>query len=347
VKTYHLFLLGFGTIGRALSRLLQEKQPLLRDAYDVAFSVTAVVTRRHGVALGLGGLDPVELLRAGEAGGKIGKRMWEPAALANLLKESAADILVEITPTGRMTGEPAITNIRTALQSGAHAVTANKGPVAFAYRELRDLAERVGRRFLFEATVMDGTPVFSLQREALPAARIAGFRAVLNSTTNYLITQMETGMDFEEAVQQAQAVGIAETDPLADVDGWDAAFKVAALANVWMGATLTPQAVDRTGIGGLDPAAVRRARAEGRPYKLVCRAARTPDGIAASVRPEQIPLEDPLAAARGTATVLYLETDTLPGLIIGGTEPSPKTTAYGLLSDLLSIARGEGYPPNS
>jgi homoserine dehydrogenase len=342
MQTFKLFFLGFGTVGRALLRLLAEKQSFLRETYDVSFPAAAVATRRHGMALDPGGLDPAGLLQRSDAGGRIGERNFDALHLKRLLAESGADILIELTPTDRENGEPAISHIRAALDSRVHAVTANKGPVAFAYHTLRDQARKAERRFLFESVVMDGTPVFSLQREALPAARILGFRGILNSTTNYLIARMAEGMDFEEAVGAAQAVGIAETDPLADVDGWDAAFKVAALVNVWWGAALEPSAVKRQGIGKLAPADIRRARSEGRPYKLVCRAERTERGVAASVGPEQVDADDPLAAVGGTGTMLILKTDTLPGVIIGGSEPSPATTAYGLLSDLLCIARSGG-----
>jgi homoserine dehydrogenase len=347
MKTYNLCFLGFGTIGRALMRLLQEKQALLQETYAASFRLAGVATRRHGCAWNPAGLDPAEFLRLGDSGERIGKFSFEEAGLESLLEDSQADILVEVTPTAREDGDPAISHIRNALRGGRHVVTANKGPVAFAYRELRDLARRAGRRFLFEATVMDGTPVFSLQRETLPAERIMGFRAILNSTTNYLLTRMEKGMDFEEAVQAAQTVGIAETDPLADVEGWDAVLKVAALVNVMMDFPLAPGAVARQGIGILDPAEVRRAREDGRPFKLVCRAVRTASGVAGSVRPEQVSMDDPLASIGGTGTILFLETDSLPGLIIGGTAPSPKTTACGLLSDLLTIVRGEGFSPVS
>jgi homoserine dehydrogenase len=341
MKTYKLFFLGFGTIGRAVMRLLLEKDVLLRETYGAVFQPTAVVTRRHGVAVDPAGLDGSEILRLAEAGAGIGKQPFDEAGLAELLRESQADILLENTPTERTGGGPAAAHIRAALRAGMHAVTANKGPVAYAYRELRDLARSAGRRFLFEATVMDGTPVFSLFREALPAVRVDGFRAVLNSTTNYLLTRMEEGLDFEEAVVAAQAIGIAETDPMADVDGWDATLKVAILANVLMDYPLRVEEIAREGLSGLDPRAVRRARAEGRPFKMVCTAKRTAAGVSASVRPEQVDAGDPLASVRGTATVLRLETDTLPGLIVGGSEPSPRTTAYGLLSDILRIARDD------
>jgi homoserine dehydrogenase len=347
MKTYNLFFLGFGTIGRALARLLLEKDSLLRETYNVAFQATAAATRRHGIVVNPGGLDLTDLLRRSDSGDAIGAQSFDPAGLEKLLKDSGADILVEITPTDRESGEPAASHIRRALSGGLHAVTANKGPVAYAYRELRDLAQAAGKRFLFESAVMDGTPVFSLQREALPAARVLGFRAILNSTTNYLLTRMEKGMDFEEAVQAAQGVGIAETDPMADIDGWDAALKVAALVNVWMDHPLKPDSIQRQGIGILDPADIRCARSEGRPFKLICRAARTAQGVSASIRPEQVAADDPLASVGGTGTMIRLETDVLPGLIIGGSAPGPATTAYGLLSDLLRIARDEGCSPVS
>jgi homoserine dehydrogenase len=344
MKTHRLLFVGFGTIGRALIRLLQERETALRETYGAILQTTAVVTRRHGIALDPGGLDMTAILRLAESGLRIGDRSPEQTPLEETLRASKADILLENTPTDRWTGEPAASHILAALQSGLHVVTANKGPVAHAYRELRDLAHSTGRRFLFEATVMDGTPVFSLFRETLPAVQVNGFRAILNSTTNYLLTRMEEGLDFEEAVQAAQTVGIAETDPMADVDGWDAVLKVAILANVLMDYPLRLEEIAHEGMGGLDPRAVRLAHADSRPFKLVCRAHRTEAGLSASVRPEQLSAGDPLASVRGTATMLCLETDVLPGLIVGGGEPSPRTTAYGLLSDLLRIARDESGP---
>jgi homoserine dehydrogenase len=245
MKTHRLFFLGFGTIGRALLQLLLEKQGELEDAYGVRFQLVAVASRRHGMALDSGGLDGSDILRRTESGGTIGQRSFKENTLEEYLRESRAEIFLENTPTDRQRGEPAATHVRAALRTRLHVVTANKGPAAFAYRELCDLARLQDRRFLFEATVMDGTPVFSLCREALPAAQVKGFRAILNSTTNYLLTRIEEGMDFEEAVQAAQTVGIAETDPMADVDGWDATLKTAILVNVLMDFPLRPEEITR------------------------------------------------------------------------------------------------------
>src|SRR3989454_12184822 len=172
---------------------------------------------------------------------------------------------------------------------GAHVITANKGPVVPAYQDLRPLAASKHRRFLFESTVMDGAPIFSLF-DTLPAIHLRSFRGILNSTTNTILSGMEQGLSFEQSLKHAQEIGIAETDPTHDVEGWDATVKVAALVIVLMGVPIKLDAIERKGISGLNAEEVRTARAEGNPYKLVCRAQRDGAVVTASVRPEKVPL---------------------------------------------------------
>jgi homoserine dehydrogenase len=251
-----------------------------------------------------------------------------------------ADVLIELTPLNQRDGEPAISHVRNALERGQHVITANKGPLAFAYQELRDLAARQGRGFLFESTVMDGAPLLSIRRAGLPAAEVLGFRGVLNSTTNFILTQMEAGSTFEAAVSQAQQMGIAETDPSADVDGWDAAVKTVVLANVLMGADLRPADVKRIGIRNVSQTQMRAALESGGHIKLVCRAERLGDQVVAQVEPEQVSLDDPLASLSGTSSMVSLRTDILKQISLIEFEPGPKQTAYGLLADLINIGRG-------
>ena len=209
-----------------------------------------------------------------------------------------------------------------------------------AYHELRDLATAKGKRFLFEAAVMGGAPIFSLFREALPAANLKRFRGILNSTTNLILTEMEAGLSFEQAVKKAQDHGIAETDPSFDVDGWDAAVKVSALATVLMETPLKPQDVQREGIRGLTQARVQAARQAGRPFKLVCQAGRAADGrVTASVRPEQVAANDPLASVNGPNSVVTFEMDTLYSLTLSEQNPDAITTAYGPLADFVTAVR--------
>lgn len=331
MKQYNLCLLGFGNVNRALVRLLVSKADELRERYGIEGRITGVATRRMAWAAWPNGIAPEQVLAEPHP---------EPVFRVNNMREwlevARAGVLFEATSLNAQTGQPAIDYIRTALGSGAHVVTANKGPVVHAFRELRRFAATRGRRFMFESTVMDGAPIFSLFREALPAANLLRFRGILNSTTNFILGEIEAGSAFDEAVKKAQAIGIAETDPSADVDGWDAAVKVAALRTVLMDAPLKPQEVEREGIRGLTPDAVRAARAGGRPYKLVCRA----DRESASVRPEQVPLADPLANVSGTSSIIHFETDTLSGLTLTEHNPGPETTAYGMLADFINAVKG-------
>lgn len=335
-------ILGFGNVGRALARLLIRKGQELQDHYDLAVSVVGLMTARHSGAIDPAGIDLQAALELYESG-----QMLEPLSAVPLPDDSLlflhacpADVLVELTPINLTDGEPAIAHVRTALEKGMHVVSANKGPLAFAYRELRELASALGQAFLFESTVMDGAPVFGVARAGLPAAQVLGFRGVLNSTTNFILSQMEAGASFDAAVQAAQAMGIAETDPSADVDGWDATVKTVALANVLMDADLRPADVARTGIRDLTAQDLQAARARGRRVKLVCRAERPDAGVVARVAPEEVPLDDPLASLSGTSSMVTLYTDTLKALSIIEGEPEPAQTAYGVLADLINLARG-------
>ncbi|WP_322800522.1 homoserine dehydrogenase [Thermoflexus sp.] len=336
-------LIGFGAVGRAFARLLLRKHEEIRHRYDLDIRITGIITARRGAAWDPEGLDLVAALEAVERGGDLSALSRSPAPRETLafIERCPADVVVEITVLDPRTGQPATDHVRAALRSGRHVVTANKGPLAFAYRELRELARSRGRAFLFESTVMDGAPLFSLVREGLPATHILGFRAILNSTTNFILTRMEEGIPFEEAVRQAQAIGIAEADPSNDIDGWDAAVKTCVLANVWMEADLRPDQVERTGIRGIRPEDLKAAREEGRRIKLVCAVERGENGaVRARVAPEAVPLEDLLAHVRGTSSVITLRTDTLKQLTLIEHEPEPAQTAFGILADLINVARG-------
>jgi homoserine dehydrogenase len=255
------------------------------------------------------------------------------------IRVCGAHVLFENTPVDYATGQPAIDHLRTALRYGMHAITANKGPVVHAYQQLSKEAANQGRKFYFESTVMDGAPIFSLFREALPAASLKGFQGILNSTTNLILTRMEAGESFDQAVAYAQSIGIAETDPSGDIDGWDAAIKVCALAIVLMGIPLKPEQVERTGIRNLTPAELASAKAAGKRWKLVCAAQRSGDGLQASVAPQMVGPDSPLYGVDGTSSAVQFESDVLGPLSIIEMNPGPETTAYGLLADFINAVR--------
>jgi homoserine dehydrogenase len=337
MTTYNLCLLGFGNVGRALARLLVAKSVEMRVEFGVEWRITGVASRRLGWAVAPTGFDVARLL-AGEVASEV---VPAPKDVSEWLAAARADVMFETTSLEPRTGEPAISYVRAALEAGAHVVTANKGTVAHAYRELSELARARGRRFMFEATVADCLPVFSTFRETLPAARLLEFCAILNSTTTIILEEIERGRTFDEGVERAQLMGIAETDPTYDVEGWDAAVKTCALANVLMREPLRLEEIEREGIRRLDALKVRAAREEGRPFRLVSRAWREGDKLRASVRPEQIEAGDEFSTLGGSSLAITFALDVLPGLTLIARSPNLESTAYGLLADFINVARGE------
>ena len=341
MKNYSICLIGFGNVGKAFAQLLSRKARLIEDEYQITFHVTAIATGNHGRAINHDGILLKKALEISAENGSMNDLsvISTPEEIQDFITLSKADFLLEISPVNYSTGEPAVTHIRAALSNNMHAVSANKGPIVHAYNELTALARKSGRKFLFESAVMDGAPIFSTFREALPTAEIHGFEGILNSCTNLLIEKMEQGSSFEEAVIHAQSIGIAETDPSGDIDGWDAAIKVAALATVLMGIPLKPQNINRKGIRDLNPHQIRQAKKEGKRWKLVCTAEKSNGKFTAKGAPQIVSPSSPLFLVNGTSSFVLFKTDVLPGFGILESNPGPETTAYGLLADILNILK--------
>ena len=330
-----LAFLGFGNVGQALGRLLLRKQDELEQEYGITFRVTGISTGRHGAVIDPQGIELTNALAAMERGDRLGT----PMEGLTFVQSCPADVLFESIPVNYATGQPAVDYLRAALGCKIHAITANKGPVVHAYRELTALAAEQGRKFFFESAVMDGAPIFSLFRAALPGAKLLSLRGILNSTTNLILGRMEDGESFDQAVAYAQSIGIAETDPSGDVDGWEAAVKVAALATVLMGVPLKPQDVAREGIRLITPERIQQALAEGKRWKLVCTARRQDEDVVGRVAPELVSPDSPLYGVQGTSSIVTFETDVLPELSIVEGNPGPETTAYGMLADFINAVR--------
>ncbi|HSB67312.1 MAG TPA: homoserine dehydrogenase [Anaerolineales bacterium] len=341
MKPFNLALLGFGNVGKALAHLLQRKRDLLLRDYGLSFTITGIATARHGVAIQPLGVDIDRAFALLSSGRRLNELSTHPHLddPIEFISMCGADILFESTPVNYVNGQPAVSYLQAALESGMHAITANKGPVVHAYRELTELAAAHGQRFYFESAVMDGAPIFSLFRSSLPAVDLQGFTGILNSTTNLILTRMEAGESFASTVAYAQSIGIAETDPSGDIDGWDAAVKVAALVTVLMGIPLKPAQVDRTGIRDITSEDILRARQQDQRWKLVCSAHRRGGQVIAQVAPQLVASDSPLYGVNGTSSVVAFETDVLPQLSIVEGNPGPETTAYGLLADFINATR--------
>jgi homoserine dehydrogenase len=355
-----LILVGFGNVGRRFVRLLDERASSLRGEHGLDWRVVAIATGRHGAAWNLDGVDverALALVEGGESLDALASHAAPAAAAPRARGASSVAIIEQVAAAARASGstrhlvvvettvldiaagQPAIDHVRAGLRAGAHVITANKGPVAFAHSELSSLADETRRRFLFEGAVMDGIPVFNMVRAALPAVRIHGFSGVVNSTTNFIITAMEGGREFGEALAEMQAAGIAEADASLDVDGWDAAAKAAALANVLMGAETTPQRVERSGIGAATGTLARAAVGKGRRLKLVARGRRLEGGVVVSVGLEELPAAHLFATLDGQQNALVLETDLLGAFSIVQLGGGLTQTAYALVTDLVALAR--------
>jgi homoserine dehydrogenase len=313
-------------------RLLISKESELRRRYDIRWRLTGVATRRCGWIADQDGLNPIAILN-----GHFPVQHPSPAgpySVREWLEKARADVFFEASSLNVQTGQPAVDHLKTALELGAHAITANKGPVVYAFDELRNLAHDKKKQFLYEATVMDGVPIFSMFPLGLPVMELRGFSGVLNSTTNVVLTEVEKGRSFDEAVRRAQAMGVAETDPSADLDGWDAAVKVATLAIVLMGVPVKIEQVQRTGIRELSEEKIRSVRAAGMRYKLVCRAERRGDGVDCTVKPELLLTSDPLANLEGSSSAIRFDMDVF-GLSLVEHNPGIEATGYGLLADFV------------
>jgi homoserine dehydrogenase len=315
-----LAFIGFGNVGRALARLIHDR------SREFPFLITGIHTLRHGTAV-----DPQGL----PADPRFGERA---ASIEEFLDAAHADAAVELTTLDPFTGEPAISHIRAAFARRMHVVTANKGPIAHAaYFALRQEAEAAGVQFRFEATVMDGAPVFNLWRYNLPGVKVLGFTGALNSTSKVVVETMEQGGSFAEGLAAARALGVTEGDGAYDVEGWDSAAKTAALANVLLDARTTPQQVPTRGIGRLTPERVQALLRQGKAVRLISRARRTKLGVSLRVRAEVLDRSDILASVPGTSNIILFHTDLMGTFGTVSIDPGVEQTAYGVLSDLVGL----------
>ena len=333
-----LAFVGFGNVARAFARMLEARRHQLEGEFGLSWRVTAIATARHGCVISDSAIDLMEAVRLCESGGSLEL----PGAIkigdaSQMLEQCEADVLFETTTLNPDNGEPAISYIRGALERGINVVTANKGPLAFAHRRLREAARDHQVSFRYEGAVMDGTPIFNLIECCLPAIKVLGFEGVLNSTTNHILTGMQEGRSFDDCLDEARRLGITEADADYDIDGWDTAVKAAALANVLMGADIRPAEVERMGIRGVTFEELSSAIEKGSVIRLVARASYSGDRPRLIVGPQMIPLTSPLALSKGTSNALILRTDLMGTLAIFETDPGIEQTAYALLSDLLRI----------
>jgi homoserine dehydrogenase len=325
-------------VGRAFARLLVERQKWFLKEHGIIWKLTGVATRKHGTAIDPDGLPVQNILRNWKRGSSLSAFHNGPdcASCADFIRQCGADVLFEMSVLN-LKGEPAASYIREALGAGLHVITVNKGPVATHFTKLTRLASQRGVRFLYEGTVMDGAPVFNMLRQTMPATRINSLRGIFNSTTNYILAQMEQGVPFEAALDYTRNAGIAESDATLDLEGWDCAVKLSILIQAMMGGRVKPGDIERAAISEDTGKAVRTALRRDRRLRLVARAYRHGGRVIGKVELQELEIFDPLAAIRGLSNILMLNTDTMRELAIVENDPSVEQTAYAMFSDLVSL----------
>ncbi len=335
--TQKLALIGFGTVGQGIAEILLSKKEYLKKKYNFDFSIVAVADFAYGNVYNPNGLNVPKMLEEAKAKQKFSTDLSTLDTIS-LIKECNATAVCELTYTDLKTGGPAIDHVKAALESGKHVVTSNKGPAALKYLEFQKLAESKGVKFLIEGTVCAGTPIINLTRGPLAGCEITKIRGILNGTTNYMLTEMEKGMDYAAVLKVAQDLGYAEADPTGDVEGHDARGKVCILVNVVMGIPMSIDKVSCQGITKISPADMNMAKEKGCRWKLIGSIEKKEDGsVVAGVAPEMVPLTHPLAGVMGATNALTFTTDLMGDVTIVGAGAGRMQTGFAILTDLLTL----------
>ncbi len=336
---HRIALIGFGTVGQGLCEILIQKKNYLKKKYGFKFDIVAIADFAYGNVYNPEGLDVDYFLDMAKNKQKFARDLKDWDTL-KLIKKSNADIVCELTYTDLTSGGPAVDHVNTALKAGKNVVTSNKGPAALLYPEMKKLADKHGVRFLIEGTVVAGTPVINLAEGPLAGCEISKIRGILNGTTNYMLSEMEKGMGYEDVLKIAQEKGYAEADPTGDVEGYDARGKVTILANVVMGASMNINDVPCKGITGISPEDIEKAKAENKRWKLIGSVEKSGDKVTGSVSPEMVDLSHPLAGVMGATNALTFTTDLLGDVTIVGPGAGRIETGFSILTDMLAIHRG-------
>lgn len=335
-----LALIGFGTVGQGLCEILMQKKEYLKEKYGFEWEVVAVADFAYGNAFNSEGLDVELMLDQAKKKEKFTKDVvdWDTVSL---IEKCNADTVCELTYTDLNTGGPAVDHVKAALVTGKHVVTSNKGPAALFYPEMKKLADENGVKFLIEGTVVAGTPVINLTDGPLAGCEISKIKGILNGTTNYMLTEMEKGMDYAEVLKVAQELGYAEADPTGDVEGYDARGKVTILANVVMGASLKITDVSCEGITKITSDDIQKAKEENKRWKLIGTVENKDGKVTGSVEPQMVDLTHPLAGVMGATNALTFTTDLLGDVTIVGPGAGRIETGFSILTDILAIYRGK------
>jgi homoserine dehydrogenase len=333
-------IVGFGNVGQGLAHILNRKKEILKRRYDFEYIMTFIADPVRGSLYNENGLDLDSVLKEMALKGSLKNRPeFTDKGTLELIEMAKADIVAEATITNFETGEPGLSHMRKALSIGSHVVTSNKGPIALALEELESIAKENRVCLRYEGVVLSGTPCINMVLECMSGCDIKSVAGIVNGTTNFILSKMEEGYDYPEALVEAQKLGYAETDPTSDVEGWDSAIKAAIMANVFFGAKIKVTGVVRQGITKITKEDIVEANKEGKRIKLIAEVRKEGNGVYASVSPVAVPKSHVLGSVMGPINAVTFATDHLGEVTIIGPGAGRIETGQALLSDILAIHR--------
>lgn len=343
-----LLLLGYGHVAQAFLPLLASRSEWMGRELGMRPVISGIGSRSKGFYVHPDGVDATDLALEQDPQSLLrstSKRVENAGKFIQDGKAAGASVLIELTTLNPRNGQPALAHIQQALEAGMDVVTANKGPVAFAQAELEASARRNDVQFRFESAVMDGLPLINLSQFTLPAVGIQSFRALLNTTSSIVLNLMEQGYSRDEAISRAQQAGVTEVDPWYDLDGWDAVMKTTILANSLLEGQWQPSMVERQGIRDLTPDDICAAALAGSPYRLVSQAHRKHGILVAEVRPQRIGSDDVLYMGKDGTGIISIQTEAMGTITLIEHNTGVLQTAYGVLSDLITIQQLRNATP--
>lgn len=336
MKLIRLGMIGFGNVAHGFIQALIEKKTFFRKEMGLEFLVTSITDIRYGTIYDPDGL-PVEKLASVHDFSEMDQSLFREWNTIQMIRNAESDVIIELSYTDLKTGEPAVLHCQEALLSGKHVITSNKGPIALHYSMLKGLARDNGVKIGCEGTVMSGTPALRLATDSLLPTGITEIKGILNGTTNFILTEMENGSTYDDALKEAQRLGYAEADPSGDVEGFDTAGKIAILAHLVFGTFIKPEDINREGISDITLEDIRDAQKANMHWKLIGALKKTDKGLEASVKPVMLPEDNPLSAIRGAGNAIQYRTDLLGEITLIGPGAGRKETAAALIEDLLHI----------
>ncbi|WNY28768.1 Homoserine dehydrogenase [Methanimicrococcus stummii] len=333
MKTVKASIIGFGSIGQGVARvLLMKKEYLNKEGIDIK---VVAITDSKGAAIDENGLDLEKCLAIKADKGTVAEKEMTGLDVINQIDH---DLVIEATPTDVITGGAGLLNMQAAFENGRDVVTSNKGPLTLKFKELNELAEKKGCAFRYEATVGGAMPIINLTKEVMAGNEIESIKGIFNGTCNYILTRMlEEKSSYSEILTEAVDLGIAETDPTYDVEGIDTAGKVVILANAVFGMNKTINDVDRTGITQITYEALEMSAKNGKTIKLIGEVRK--DG-SLTVSPRLVPIGHPLSVS-GTLNVASVQTDLAGEITVTGKGAGSIETASAILSDIISIYKAD------